>query len=323
MINTDKNIPSKTILIGLLLSLLGFLAFSVHDALVKHLSDYSVFQIIFFAMLFGYVPFSIARVVDNEAKSLTPNKLPLMLVRAMLIVSSLSFAFLAFSMLPLVQVYVILFCAPLLITILAIKFLGEEVQLFRWVAIFIGLLGILIVLRPSADTISLGHFFAFAAAFCGACSAVIARKIGNSENTATMILFPLLANIAVSGIALYFVYVPMSLLDLSLMFLIGVLGLAGQYLVLQGYRMAPAAYIAPMQYSQIIWAIIFGFLFFNEFIDRWVVIGSAITIFSGVMIIWREAKFSKNKPTLSTRNTRIVSAPTMKIKENDEEWLWL
>ena len=323
MTNTDKNIPSKTILIGLLLSLLGFLIFSVHDALVKYLKDYSVFQVIFFAMLFGYVPFSIARIVDTKQKSLMPNNLLLMLIRAGLIVSSLSFAFIAFTRLPLVEVYVILFCAPLLITILAIVFLDEKVQLFRWVAIFIGLLGIIIVLRPSVDTINTGHIFALAAALCGACSAIIARKVGNTENTAVMILFPLLANIVLSGIALYFVYQPMPLQDLSIMFLIGMLGLAGQYLVLQGYRMAPAAYVAPMQYSQIVWAMILGFFFFNESIDQWVVIGAVITIFSGVMIVWREASVSKNRPTLSTRNTRIVSAPTMKIKENDEEWQWL
>lgn len=323
MNTSDTNTASKTIMLGLLLSLLGFLAYSIHDALVKYLKDYSVFQIIFFAMLFGYVPFSIVRIVDNQPKSLTPNKLPLMLARAFLIVASLIFAFLALSMLPLVQVYVILFCAPLIITLLAIKFLGEKVQLFRWVAIFIGLVGIIIVLRPTVDSISLGHLYAFASAFCGACSAVIARKIGGSENTATMILFPLLSNIIVSGIAMIFVYVPMSLLDLSLMFLIGILGLAGQYFVLQGYRMAPAAYIAPMQYSQIIWAMLFGFLFFNESIDRWVIFGSCLTVFSGVMIVWREATKSKNKPTLSTRNTRMVGAPTMKIKENDEEWKWL
>ena len=274
-------------------------------------------------MLFGYVPFSIARIVDNQPKSLMPNNLPLMLIRAGLIVSALSFAFIAFTRLPLVEVYVILFCAPLLITILAIIFLGETVQLFRWLAIFIGLLGIVIVLRPSVESINSGHMFAFAAASCGACSAIIARKVGNTENTAVMILFPLLANIALSGVALYFVYQPMPLIDLGLMFLIGVLGLTGQYFVLQAYRMAPAAYVAPMQYSQIVWAMILGYIFFNESIDRWVVIGAAITIFSGVMIIWREASVSKNKPTLSTRNTRIVSAPTMKIKENDEEWQWL
>ena len=269
------------------------------------------------------MPFSIARIVDTKAKSLMPNNLLLMLLRAALIVSSLSFAFVAFSRLPLVEVYVILFCAPLLITILAIVFLGEKVQLFRWVAIFIGLLGILIVLRPSVDTIKPGHIFALAAALCGACSAIIARKVGKTENTAVMILFPLLANIVLSGIALYFVYQPMPLQDLSIMFLIGILGLAGQYLVLQGYRMAPAAYIAPMQYSQIVWAILFGYFFFNELIDKWVVIGSVVTIFSGVMIVWRETMPTSLKPNLNTRNNRIVSAPTMKIKENDEEWQWL
>lgn len=322
--NSDE-LNSRSVLIGLLSALAGCAVYSTHDALVKYLTDYSVFQIIFFAMLFGYVPFSVARIFDNTPKSLRPNNPLLVCVRALLIVASLTFAFLGFSMLPLVEVYVLLFCAPFIITLLAIRFLGEKIQLFRWIAIAMGLLGILIVLRPSIERIELGHIFALAAAFCGSCSAIIARKIGNQENTATMILFPLIANIAVSGVALYFVYLPMSLLDLSLMFSIGVLGLVGQYLVLQGYRLAPAAYVAPMQYSQIIWAILFGYVFFNESVDHWVIIGASITIFSGLMIIWREAKISSVQANIKTRNLRFVSAASLDPQEqmHKDEWEWL
>ena len=101
------------------------------------------------------------------------------------------------------------------------------------------------------------------------------------------------------------------------MFLVGALGLAGQFSILKGFRIAPAAFIGPMQYSQIVWAILFGYLFFDETIDKWVVIGSAITIISGVAIILRERAVSKIRPNLNTRNSRMVGAPMMNQKEHE------
>ena len=316
--NTTSNHSNSSAVKGLLFALLGFAFFSVHDALVKVLSDYSIFQIIFFAMLFGYVPFSLARITSDRPQALRPVNITLVLVRSVLTVGGLSFAFLSFSMLPMVETYVLLFCTPLIITVLAIIFLGEIIALARWFAIIMGLIGVIIVLRPTVDTVEIGHLYGLCAALCGSGAAIISRKIGNMENAATLIIFPLIANILFTGSMLYFVYKPMPLNDMALMFLIGTLGLAGQYLVLSAYRSAPAAFVAPMQYSQIIWAIIFGLLFFGESIDRFVIIGSCVTVASGLLILWRETRSSSSiKPNLNTRNTRMVMAALMKSKGSD------
>lgn len=319
---TDQNQNQNTsVPLGLAFALFGFAVYSTHDAVVKSLQTYHVFQIVFFAVLFSYVPFSIARIIENKPQSMSPTNPVLLVTRAFLHVGALCFSFYAFASLPMVEAYVILFCTPLIISVLAIWFLGEQIARARWGAIVMGLVGVLLVLRPSVDTIEIGHFAALAAAFCSGSSAVISRKIGSSENMATMILFPLLATIIVSGSALYFVYTPMPLSDLSLMFLVGALGLLGQYLVLSGFRLAPAAYIAPMQYSQIVWAILFGYIFFGESIDIWVVVGSLITVLSGIAIILRERAVSKVQANLNTRNARMVGAPAMKQveAENSED----
>jgi len=308
---------NTSVRVGLAFALFGFAIYSTHDAVVKSLQGYHVFQIVFFAMLFSYVPFSIARIVENKPQSMSPANPVLLVTRAFLHVGALCFSFYAFSTLPMVEAYVILFCTPLIISILAIWFLGEQIALARWVAIAMGLVGVVVVLRPSIETIQVGHIAALAAAFCSGSSAVISRKIGSSENMATMILFPLLATIIVSGSALYFVYTPMPLNDLALMFLVGALGLLGQYSVLSGFKQAPAAYVAPMQYSQILWAIVFGYVFFGESIDKWVIIGSSITVLSGVAIIIRERAVSKVQANLNTRNARIVGAPAMKQVESE------
>ncbi len=302
---------------GILFSLGGYAAYSSHDALVKALSEYSVFQILFFAMLFTYVPFSVSRIVSAKPLSMRPIHPKLVGLRALLSVVSLSLAFSAFVSLPLVDVYVILFCTPLMISVLAVVFLDERIAFVRWILIVLGLVGVLIVLRPSIESVQLGHLLALGAAFSSAVSAIIARKIGSQENMATMILFPLLATILFTGASLYFVYKPMPLEHLAMMFCVGALGLVGQYCILTGFRNAPAAYVAPMQYSQIIWAMLFGYLFFNESVDHWVLIGSAVTIASGIGIILRERAVSKIQANLNTRNGRAVGAPLMKHSESE------
>ena len=304
---------------GFLFALSGFAIFSMHDALVKVLSDYSIFQIIFFAMLFGYVPFSLARITSERPQSLKPKNLTLVLLRSIFTVGGLCFAFLSFSMLPMVETYVLLFCTPLIISVLAIVFLGETIALVRWFAIGLGLLGVIIVLRPTMESIELGHLFGICSAVCGSGVAIISRKIGQLENAATLIIFPLIANIIVTGSMLFFVYKPMPLNDLALMFLIGTFALTGQLLILLAYRSAPAGLIAPTQYSQIIWAIILGSLFFGESIDVFVILGSVITVASGVLILWRETHASSTKPNLNTRNSRMVMAALLKTKETDKD----
>jgi len=308
---------STSVIKGPLFALISYAVFSSHDAILKLLgSHYSIFQIIFFAMLFGYVPFSLARVIDSNPGQVKANNLKLVLFRSFLMVGSLFSAFLAFSMLPLVEVYVLIFTAPLIISVLAIIFLNEKVYLFRWASILLGLVGIIIVLRPTVDSFSLGHGLGLLAAFCSSGSAIISRKVGDTEKAATLILYPLITSILVTGCILPFVYKAMPLQDLGLMFLIGVMAQIGQLFLILAYKAANAAYIAPMQYSQIIWAIVFGSLFFNETVDQWGLIGASITILSGLMILWRENKISKVRPNLKTRNTRMVSAATAPIREH-------
>jgi S-adenosylmethionine uptake transporter len=316
---TDSTNSSKLqIFVGPFLALVGFLAFSIHDSLVKILPEYSVFQILFFAMLFGYVPFTIVRLLDKKPGPIKAVNPKLVILRSLLLMGSVSSAFLAFSMLPLIEVYVLIFLSPIIISILSIYFLGEKVYLFRWFAIIVGLIGVLIVLRPSIESLSLGHLFGFLAALCSSTAAIISRKIAATESAATLMLFPLLTTILITGCILPFVYKPMPLADLGVMFLIGGLGLTGQLFNLFAYKNAPAAFIAPMQYSQIIWAVVFGTLFFDEIADKWEMIGSVVTVLSGVMIIWREVVASKVRPTLNSRNTRMVSAAPAPARESSD-----
>ena len=305
---------------GMLYAIGGFAVFALHDAFIKSLAQYSVFQILFFAVLFSHVPFTFYLAADKQERNLRPVYPAWILLRSACMVGSGCFAFYAFSNLPLAQAYSLLFTMPMLITVLAIPILGERVRLMRWLAILLGLAGVLVVLRPGAEALQLGHFAALAGALCSALSGVITRKIGGQERGATLILYPLIANVLFTGALLYFVYQPMPFVDLAKMAAIGTLGIAGQYFIILAYRSAPAALVAPFQYSQMVWAIFYGYVWFGSVPDRFVFIGAALIIFAGLMIVWRESLpgVSAQSPFLRTRNQRAVSAPPVQSGETEQ-----
>ncbi len=304
---------------GLGFAFLGFAVFASHDALIKVLGGtYSVLQIIFFATLFSFVPMAVSMLADRTPSNFRPHHPWLVMLRSGLVVTSMSCAFYAFSVLPLAEVYSLLFSFPLIVTVLSIPILGEVVRAQRWAAVGVGLIGVLIVLRPGTTDITLGHLAALTAAFCSAFGSVLVRKIGNEERSAVLILYPMLLAIVVMSLMQPAVYQAPSLLHLAMMALVGLFSVIAQHLIILAYRAAPAGVIAPSQYSQIIWATIFGMAFFGERPDGWVAVGASIIIASGVFVVWRESRtdVSPNKPVLRVRSPRADTGASARPNRN-------
>jgi drug/metabolite transporter (DMT)-like permease len=201
------------------------------------------------------------------------------------------------------------------ITVLSIPVLGERVGLHRWLAVFAGLVGVIVVLRPSPDTpLELGHLAALACAFFGGTASIIVRKIGQEERTIVLMLYPMVTNFIIMGALMVFTYEPMPLPDFGGTALAALLGFMGGVLLIVAYKASEAAVVAPMQYSQIIWATIFGYLIFDEAIDAGTILGAGIIIGSGLYIVFREARggTSENTPVLRTRS-RASSASSFRI----------
>ena len=308
---------SPNALRGIGLALLGFSVFSLHDALTKSIEGVAVFQVVFFVVLSSFVPFTFMLAVDRTERSLRPRLPGLVALRCLFNVGGLLCVFSAFELLPLAEVYSLMFSAPILITVLAIPILGERVRLIRWLAILLGLAGVMVVLRPGSSSLTLGHLVALGGAFCIAAGAVVTRRIGAREHTVTLILYPMLANILVCGTALAFVYAPMSGEALAKCAAIGVLSVIGQALVIGAYRVSEAQFVAPMQYSQMLWALLYGAMVFDEPVDRTVLLGAAVIVLSGLLFIWRELTASITQPILRTRNLRVASGPAGPSSETD------
>ncbi|MEO1397393.1 MAG: DMT family transporter [Pseudomonadota bacterium] len=298
---------------GLLFGFAAFALFSGHDSIVKYLgATYSVFQILFVAGLFSFVPVTILMAADNRLDNFRPHHPWLLAARAATNVIAMSAAFYAFSVLPLTQVYALIFATPLLITVLAVPFLGETIRLRRGLAVLVGLIGVLIVIRPGGADFSLGHGAALLAATAGAFGAIVVRKLGRTERATVIIPYPMYASLLVMATLQPFVFKPMQLSDMALMAAVGLMAVGAQMCIIAAYRRAAASVIAPVQYSQMLWAVFYGALFFNEAPDLWVGVGSAVIIASGLYIVAREVKpdVSETTPLLRNPNIRPDTGPT-------------
>lgn len=305
---------------GPLLALLAFALYATHDVLIRILGEtYSVFQIMFYMGLMSFPLLVVWLIRDPEPGTLRAVHPWWMLARTACVVISAGGAFYAFTVLPLAQVYAVLFASPLLITLLAIPVLGERVGIHRGLAVAVGLLGVLVVLQPGGAALGLGHVAAMISALTAALNGVIVRKIGKIERSAVLLLYPMLANVVVMGAALPLVYVPMTLGDLAIAAVIAVLAVVAMALSIAAYRRAEAALVAPMQYSQILWAAFYGALLFGESPNRWTVLGAALIIGSGLYIVFRESHRSPHsqRPVLQTRlRNESVAAPRPIVMED-------
>jgi drug/metabolite transporter (DMT)-like permease len=300
---------------GVLLGLAGFAVFSTHDVIVKYLGEtYSPVQIVFFSVIFGFPLASIMLVHDANADTMRPRHPWWIVLRTISIVVSSICVFYAFSVLPLAQTYSILFSIPLMITLLSIPILGERVGIHRGGAILVGFVGVLIAVRPGSSEFSLGHAAALVAAFASSLASIIVRRIGRDERSLVLLLFPMLGSFLVMGSLMPFSYKPMPLQDLAASAILSALSFIALNCMIGAYKNGEAVVVAPMQYSQILWATFYGIMFFNETPEIHTLIGAVVIIASGIYIVLRENRknISVNTPVLRTRS-RIAAGAYLRI----------
>ena len=300
---------------GAFFALLGFAIFATHDVVIKALgASFAPFQLVFFSTLFSFPLVTFMLMQDKTEGTLKPAHPWWSLARTIGATLNALAAFYAFSVLPLAETYALIFATPLVITVLSIPILGEKVGLHRWIAVLIGLAGVLVVLRPGSTELTMGHAAALSCAFLGGFVSIVVRKIGREERTVVLMLHPLVCNFVVMGGLMALNYKPMTLPELGGVGLISLFGFVAGILLILAYKASEAVVIAPMQYSQIIWASAFGYFLFDEKIDGVTVLGAGIIILSGLYILFRESKggTSDNTPVLRNRS-RASSAASFRI----------
>ncbi len=265
--------------------------FSLMDAVMKALSShYPAIQVTALRALTS-MPLIIIYVSWRKAwPTLLKVRWPLHLFRVGLGITMLcSFAF-ALKTLPLTEAYALFFISPLLIAALSIPLLGEKVSHASWVAIAVGLLGVLVVLKPSgAGIISLAGLAILISATCYSFSAISVRMLSRTDSSESMV-FWLMLGVAcgASGFA-WAVWTPVLVEDYWLLSALAISGFIGQLAITEAFKAAPAATIVPFEYSALVWGLGLDLLIWQTVPGLRVFIGAGIIVASGIYLAKHEA----------------------------------
>ncbi len=277
--------------LGVLCALGAMAAFATGDALIKALGpSLNVFEIGLFTTIFSFLPAIFSKPREERWRDTFKLNQPALII-LVAVCRTLSAVLITYSFvtIPLAEAYCLVFLIPVLATILSVVVLKEQVSVDRWVLVVVSFLGVLLVVRPGFREIELGHLTAFFCALAAAVSLTVIRLISGAERRVTLFAVPGLFTFAANliGIAIIGFSWP-SLPVLGMLITGGVLGGIGYMLQLKGVALAPASRVAPMQYSQLIWALIYGALFFNEVPDAISLIGLAVIVASGIAGIFAD-----------------------------------
>lgn len=283
---------------GIALKLLAVLAFFAMTTLIKlNADDIPVGETVFFRSLFSLPVILVWMIWQGNLRTGLRTSMPLGHVwRGLIGSASMALGFVAVGLLTLPEATVIGYAAPILTVILASMFLGEEIRAVRITAVVLGLIGVCIVIYPrltmDASELSLretlGVVCALGAALCSALAQIQVRKLVSTEHTAAIVFYFMSTASVLALFTLPLGWVMPGPTVLFMLIMTGILGGIGQILLTSCYRYADAGVIAPFEYTSILLAITVGYLVFNEVPTSNMLIGSAVIILAGVIIILRE-----------------------------------
>ena len=262
---------------------------SLTDSLAKLLTGtYPVGEILFFRSLFVFIPvfFMVSR--SGGIGSLRINNWKGQLSRGVCVLFTTFGFVMAIRVMPLADVIAIFFVSPIFATAMAPFLLGEKVGWRRWTAVVVGFSGVLFMIKPGSNPLVWIAVFALAAAFTNSLRDIITRRLSTTE-TNNSIMFCSTAFVLLGGlVTLPFNWKTPDLYGIGLLALTGTLQGVGQYFLVIAFRFGEVAVLAPFRYFNLIWAVIYGFLFFGDIPQRDMIIGGLVVVGSGLFIWWRE-----------------------------------
>ena len=283
------------VLRGMLAAIAAFFLFSIMAVCAKLLSErHSVIEIAFYRNLIGTLPFLFLIFVLGKREILIIKSRPAAVgFRAVLGAVSLTTTFAAFSIMPMAETTVLLFTASLFIPVLGVFVLGERVGPYRWAAVFIGFAGVVVMASPAGNLNTLGIAIALTASLMHAVLQVVLRYLGKFESPETVTFYFMVIGTLITALPLPFIAVTPTLDDIPLLFGLGLTGAAAQWFLSVAFRNAPAAVVTVFNYTGIVWAMLFGWMIFNDWPAPLVLLGAAIVIGSNVLMVWREIRLGK------------------------------
>ena len=229
-------------------------------------------------------------------------KLPSHFARSVSQGCSQTFILLAFSMMPLAGAVAINFSAPLFATLVAAVLFKEYVGPARWLALLVGFLGVLMVTHPGAGTFQLGSLFALGNAILYGSVTVGVRRMTATESTETLTMYQLLFLTCFFGLSLPFGFITPTWRDAGIMALNGAANAVGQYWWTRSLTLAPTSAVVPFNYFSLVWAMILGFIIWDDVPSLSLLAGSAIVVGSGLFLLWSETTGRRRRAKAAEAN---------------------
>lgn len=288
---TAADSGSRTATLGILLMCAGVACLCVNDAIAKALTaTYSPVQILLLRNVLA-LPFALAVALRMGGRAALLSHRPAAhLLRGVLWLCAAAMFFTSFIYLELAEATALIFAMPVFVTAVSALVLRETVGWRRWSAVIVGFCGVLVVVRPGAGTFQPASLLPVATAFVYALLMLSARWVDRRESVWTMMLYLVGSGALLSAFVAPFFWVTPRPEDLWLFFGIALFGTVGITLMTQAFRLAPAAVVAPFDYTALVWATLLGWLLWNEIPDSATYLGAAIIIASGIYIVWRERR---------------------------------
>ena len=269
--------------------------FGVMDVSMKRLAEtYPAMQVTFIRGLASLPFIVIATAWLGRWSDLKPNRWGLHLLRGALQVATLYFFVYAVSRLSLASAYTIFMSGPLLITALSVPFFGERVGWHRWLAVVVGMIGVLVVVRPSSDGVDLsgmallGALAGIASATAYALGALLIRVLQPTETSAATMFWALSLTATFAGVLSIPGWVPVLWDHWHWIGIIGVSGALGQHFLTEAFRLAAPSVVAPLEYTALAWGMLFDWLLWMTVPSARMLLGAGIIVASGLYVIHRE-----------------------------------
>jgi drug/metabolite transporter (DMT)-like permease len=285
-------------LAGIVMMLLGILLFSLNDVMGKWLvATYTVGQVLLIrsaAALLLILPFVFAQGVQ---RTLRPEKPKLQVLRVVLGSGEVALFYLAVTYLPLADTMTIWLAAPIWVVILAALLLGERVDAGRWLVVAIGFVGVAIALDPTGASLSMPALIALIGSVLFAGMMVAGRQLRGTPDV-TLVAWQTLGALLMGIALLPFGWVTPSLADTAFIALLGIVAMGAHLCVTRSLKLAEASVVVPYQYTLIVWALVFGWLFFGDWPTPAMLTGAALIVAAGLALLLLERRAAPAKPAL-------------------------
>ena len=280
--------------IGVLYMVGSVICFSIMDICVKWLDYYPVGQVLFLRFFIGFIPIFFIIPKDKIFSFYKTSRPGLHAFRAISGALAIIALFLGLRELPLADVVSLTFGGPIFVTIASIFFLSEKVGIKRWSAVFLGFLGMLLIVQPAF--IDVNYYYITPIVFCifFACVAISVRSLSKTEANYTIAFyFTLLCTLLGLGTIFFTDWIMPTFVDFVLFIVLGLCGSVANLLLTQSYRLAEASLVTPIKYLSLVFAIIFGYFIWSEVPKILTLLGASLVIASSLIIFMRENKLKK------------------------------